>query len=309
MTPTDIVLKYSNVYARTEPMDVATPTEQIWANDQRECEWENLLEYGPPFTNTTANANANAKREFQQSSAWFYGVWKEWGWNFSSRSSVWNDSYITAKSKGLPSPRIFNPIVQRNAVVIVDDRALVDDDVYLRYVVYTGERNINDPSTLVDLAEDKEMNTIYWAISFDNQQTCYCLPICDYSSSTNPIRGKTEYDYEYTSNGSINKYPYTQVHIGPYDVKRTQVGPNGNERNGYKSWGAGVFTSNTNPIKDYYMMKVRKLTKKEDYPWPLLRNHVYRLTIRSVNGRTGNENINGMVVESERRASPTIVFN
>ena len=177
--PTFVTLWYSNIYSRTEPMDTWTPTDKIWKKDHdQDCEWNSILNYGPVSSNT-APGNGTTKASYQQRISWFYGVWKEKGWEFKTLSG----SKVTpvAATATTPYPRIFNTCIQRNKVITCE-RGYVSDynDNYHHWVVYTGERNINDPNTLPDLSKNPYI--ICWIISWDNAKY-YCIPLLNYAQN------------------------------------------------------------------------------------------------------------------------------
>lgn len=140
-------LRFSNVMARCEPLDVATPTERLWHdedwNASTYCEWKNLLDYGP-IINDGADKEVSLDY-FHKRMAWFYGAWRDW-WDFNSdRADGLDPGSPYFNSFGKESPRIFNPVIQRNDKARID-KCIVEDPDFYYYVIYTGERNINDPS-------------------------------------------------------------------------------------------------------------------------------------------------------------------
>lgn len=204
--PTLVALKYSNIYSRTEPLDVSTPTNELWETDHEKCEHTAIMNYGP------ITMDDNGQRGFWNYISWFYGIWKDmYKWNFNNKSFT-----MAPSTDDTPYPHIFNPMVQRNKIVYlanqygvyvtsnsevkddplneansqpssikwakasengishekwpypaVGDFCMVDDPQYYRYVCYTGERAINDASNLGQ-TNNKEVNLLYWVVSFDN---------------------------------------------------------------------------------------------------------------------------------------------
>lgn len=177
--PTFVTLWYSNIYSRTEPMDTWTPTNEIWKdNHDGECEWKDILNYGP-FVSSEVYGTATTKADYQKRLSWFYGVWKEKGWPFETLSG----SKVTpvAETATMKYPRVYNPCIQRNKVITCE-RGYVEDynDDYHHWVVYTGERNINDANTLPIM--DKPY-VVCWIISWDKSKY-YCIPMLNYEKNT-----------------------------------------------------------------------------------------------------------------------------
>ena len=187
--PTFVSLWYSNIYSRCEPMDVWTPTDKLWSDEHngvdaegRSCEWQSILNYGPVSSNTDPG-NGTTKEKYQKRLSWFYGVWKEKGWEFMTRSG----SRVTPVSENsyaanTPYPRIFNPCIQRNKVIRCNNGDVSEyyNDNYNHWIVYTGERNINDPNTLPDMTKNPYIAC--FIISWDKKKF-YCIPLLDYENN------------------------------------------------------------------------------------------------------------------------------
>ena len=265
--PYVVGLYYSNIYARCEPMDVWTPTDELWdsqhpegsnfANNSKCKDMQALLNYGPVATAFTGNA----KEAYQKKLSWFYGVWRE---NKTGTSEPWwgfepfKMANFVPATDNTPYPRIFNSYIQRQNAMVCDDNVLVDDPDYWYYVVYLGERNINDPSELGNMgnSESGKPTLMYWMFEWGGK--LYGLPITDYSNINNPV-------YDYKICDGIN-YNTTNVNNANYMVLSGVPEMTG-------AYAAAMMTE-TNP--DYR-------------PWPLIRNHVYTLTL------TAKENQNDMI--------------
>ncbi|MCH5332099.1 MAG: hypothetical protein J1E33_06830, partial [Alistipes sp.] len=167
--PKYVGLTYSNIYARCEPMDVWTPTNDIWEKEHdKDCEWKTIMSHA--LMSQNYSETGTSKGDYWNRLWWFYGAWMEtnpatgnpW-WNFNTDKSQGNGFNPNNRNHS-DSPKIFNPCIQRNQRVTCTN-AMVEDDEYYHYVVYTGERNVNDPSDLA--AINKQGTTIYWYLSFD----------------------------------------------------------------------------------------------------------------------------------------------
>ena len=178
--PQHISLWYSNIYSRTEPMDTWTPTDELWKDHDTECEWKAILDYGPISSKVFSGGNGDTKDAYQKRLSWFYGVWQEKGWQFKTLTG----GKVTPPAVGgsIPAyPHIYNPCIQRNKVITCE-RAYVPEynDNYHHYVVYTGERNINDPNTLPDMTKNPYIAC--FVISWDNSKY-YCIPLLNYNEN------------------------------------------------------------------------------------------------------------------------------
>lgn len=340
--PTLVAFKYSNIYARTEPMDVSTPTNELWQTDHANCEDQLIREYGP-INNVDDSQNADGLNNFYNYNSWFYAIWNTmYGWDWNKKITKNYSKEVDGQPKKYP--HLFNPMAQRNKIVYlanqtgvytlynsnstyqtvtwakakeaVGDFALVEDDMYWRYVYYTGERAINDQSNLASTTNNnnnksaREVNLSYWIVSFDDpydmtsytelgansssavvrdirgyEYSHYVLPIIDYSDTSNPF-----FTRSWTQGGS-GLYDNIQ-YPGKIPFRRTNDEP----------MQANTAQDYMNYIRDTSSIDAKYL------PYPLLRNHVYRLIIRKI----GNDNTNGkldvLTVDSEHLSSPTITF-
>ena len=255
--PDYISLWYSNIYARCEPMDVWTPTDQIWGeslDDHRfnKCEMDAIMNYGP-IANYESGASAPANA-YQERLSWLYGVWKEKGWKFKNQKDI--TITVAEETNNTPYPRIFNPCIQRNNTISCVNSWVDNDPNYYRCVVYTGERNVNDPTNLADLQNQGTL--LYWAYSFNkgDNYNFYYVPITDYSNPNNPV---------YTFYEDLTKESKTTT--------GTVFGPHH-----FVTGGATDLTGN-------YMEAVKKSSGK-NLPYPLIRNHVYRLILAPTDAKT-----------------------
>ena len=269
-----------NFMARNEPIDVWTPTNEIWKSDHKnECEWINIRDYGLYADNTT---------DYKGKLSWFYGIWKkENKWDFG------NQTVISEEEAGAPYPRVFNPITQRVQRAMITDCYLpiYNDDksqCYHRWIVYSGEKNMNDPNVINQLTSQGYITTFRVEVKIENRQNStvvYNLPITDYSRSDNPIK----YFYK-EQNGDIHtlgSYP-SYLESGTGTGYKYSIGY-------YRAVNGGTI----NEVK-------YEGTAKENYPYPLLRNHHYRLTL-NIAGDT--DDINVEVMNGERRIVGGIEFN
>ena len=278
--PEIVGLYYSNLYARCEPMDVWTPTDELWdsqhpkefnfTNNSKCKDMQALLNYGPVAT------AGSGKLAYQKKLSWFYGAWLDnktgTPENAAKESNPWWDfdpnpdnasvpaaatrfkmSDFVRETATTPYPRIFNSYIQRNNAMICDDNVLVEDPNYWYYVVYLGERNMNDPSGLGNMGNTNSgaPTLMYWMFEWNDK--LYGLPITDYSNLKNPV-----YNY-----------------INPYDLNQpTPTNPNEdyNYRENHVVKGVKEMTGD-------YAVAMMTENDPDNRPWPLIRNHVYTLTL------------------------------
>lgn len=253
--PDIVALFYSNIYARCEPMNVWDPTDLIWEDDhENACEWNDIMDYGLVCSKDETLGGTQrytaTKAAFQKTMSWFYGEWlKEdpdgkprWTFpNYTGGSIVTN---IKPKH-----PKIFNTCIQRNKMVICNKEGDLSDDYddgFWHFVVYTGERNMIDPNNI------PVVNGTTYAISWlfkggDNKY--YTLPIADYNTETTNKHARSAMG------------PWTAADIG----SSNSLPPGSTTKTG------GMFQ---------YSDKLRdEVTSRDEMPWPLLRNHIYRITM------------------------------
>lgn len=179
--PSLVSLWYSNIYSRCEPMDTWTPTDKIWNDDHNNgCEWKNIMNYGPVSKANDTYGSGSTKNDYQKRLSWFYGVWQEKGWPFKTVKGT----TVTpiAETASTPYPRIFNTCIQRNKVITCNKADVSDyyNDGYWHYVVYTGERNINDPNTLPTMTKNPYIEV--FVITWDKSKY-YCIPLLNYKDN------------------------------------------------------------------------------------------------------------------------------
>lgn len=248
----------NNFMARCEPMDVWTPTNEIWKDHATDCEWIDIRNYG-----LLADGKPSEKARQWQKLSWFYGAWKEDGkWPFDN---IDVPGKVAEDGSRANYPRIFNPITQRLQIAFITDcKVDTNEDDYHRWVIYCGERNMNDPNKANDLSSPGYVSYFRIPVNIQGTDYIYNIPITDYSTSTNPAKDKLK-----ERNGNI-----IEIHD-------------------YPSY-----------MNDYYSTVRGNNTSKIDYPYPLLRNHMYRLTVSFGNG----DDIDVHMMDGEKRVVGGIVF-
>ena len=157
--PQYIYMRSMNRTARLNPIDVMTPTNQIWYGDGNnniagiKQETQNIQEYGPMFENIKRNDD-DAMAYFHNRLAWFFGIWRHPSVGISdpkdpSKKWNWNGKNLTYS--GLSSPRVFNPHINRSDYTHFHKEG--EDDSYWYYTLYMPEKHMTDPNKPGDMAE------------------------------------------------------------------------------------------------------------------------------------------------------------
>lgn len=267
------LLYANNFMARCEPMDVSTPTDQIWKdNHTKDCEWNSIKNYGLYADGTSGNV-------YREKLSWFYGIWEKAGWDFK-------DVNLVKETDNTPYPRIFNPITQRLTSASIADCYLPIEEQYHRWVIYCGEKNINDPNSLSDLTSVGQINFFRIGVHRGSKDYIYDIPLTDYSIEANP------------ANSILKAETYSKETL---------------ENTGYPNVMNGS-TNTTNPITGYFkeVMQLNesnndkngKYTYKDMYPYPMIRNHFYRVAVSFGDG----DDINVEVIDGEKRTVGGIIF-
>lgn len=300
----DVLLFYSNVYARCEPMDVWTPTDQLWkgpgshaGSSDTQCEWNLIKDFGrmtisgDPYQDNngivTKTQIADGKRVYQERLSWVYGIWrKEKNWSFDNEdaeterkytiNSYFDNKYLD-KPEGVREDRfvrIFNPCIQRNNTIHVE-KCPGYNDGYDHYVVYTGERNINDASNLGQMgAAGSGPTVLYWSIidkntsTINNVANCrkvWSFAVVDYNNATTAANLNLVMRSGYKMNGK-------------------------NPSNGTASQPSNTNSSSSSGFGNYLIDVQNGSIDESLWPLPLLRNHVYSITLAPTKvGSIGDE--------------------
>lgn len=309
--PTDVVLFYSNIYARCEPMNVWTPTDRIWAGidgNQHDamCDIDRILGNAQQGRITIASDANDAKADenaaavvsfnrYRERLAWYYGAW----WQEGKWPQL--NSYLSGYNQTTKFPQIFNPCIQRNNCVYVE-KTYEDADGY-HYVVYTGERHVNDPSTLHRMGNDGSGNptAIYWCVIYDTEENenalgdgenaiTYSFAIADYEGKFHNGTKASVYNtfregrIVYTTSNSD-----TQFNIRPANSERCADGWSNNASSptyGANGTGMGEYLRRVQGSNNFdsrgpdHNSRVNGTRySPQDYPLPLVRNHVYTLRL------------------------------
>lgn len=237
---------YPNIYARCEPMNVWKPTDELWGESHTNgtcSDWDHIAAYGPISRST--DAASTGVKEYQNRMLWFYGAWRN-KWPFEAGNGFDSESRfdeLAAEGFGEDTyPQIYNSCIQRNTAVAYDiEKNNFDTNEYFRYIVYLGERDINDPSKLNELGKvgSGSATISYWRFKFKNGKA-YNIPFTD-------LRNVSNLDDIIDDMESIDSQ--------------------------------GRPTTGSGDGMDEYEKEVHNMNSTWPKPWPLIRNHVYRITV------------------------------
>lgn len=253
--PKLVTLWYSNIYSRCEPMDTWTNTKDIWKSHTGGCEWELIRDHGL-IVDSSYVLNQTGKNDYQKKLSWYYGAWTDpiLGQNYTWKFNRIDGKTMSPKDAGFGSlpqsafPRIFNPCIQRNKVLQCGYADVSDqyNDNYWHYVIYTGERNMNDPNDIYNMAKYPYIET--FMITWDNTNF-YCVPLMQYG---------------------VNTTSELKAVFGPFSATGTYA----------TNWGKGNWPSEM----DTFVTYIPTVTNKNYWPYPLLRNHIYTFTLKGTKG-------------------------
>ena len=266
--PQYVYMRSMNQTARLNPMDVLTPTDQIWYGDAEhniagiEQETSNIQAYGPMFQGRYAKI-ADEVGFFWNRLAWFYGIWthpivgisssydadaakgKKWDWNSNTARGV-GDKYIAISyDNSIPSPRVFNPHINRSDYTHFYYDYAREDATYWYYTLYMPEKHMSDANKASDLTSKPK-----------------CLHI--------EMRWEGRND-----DSNLDDNASYRIYFAKTDLGGTAVGIY--DRDDYEN----VTAENTKdkPYQGAYEYDLDNL--KTFYP--IVRNHVYEITVEGIN--------------------------
>ena len=335
--PTDVVLFYSNIYARCEPMNVWTPTDRVWADATGRhdgvCDMDIIISnaqqgritVSADYDDARSNNPSGSFTRYRQRIGWYYGAW----WQADKWPQL--NTYLSSYNKQTTKfPQVFNPCIQRNSSVYVE-KTYEDADGY-HYVVYTGERNVNDPSSLSNMGSDGSGSptVLYWCVVYDTENNknfwgdgegaiTYSFPVADYSGEFhNGVKaniynvsreGRVTPTYSDNNNPSVSN----MTGLKPANSERCAGGwSSGKESYGANGTGMGEYLRRVQGHKNYDCRTANEdagAYPATDYPLPLVRNHVYTLTMTPAS-RAATDDDNGLSfsVQLEERHTKDIGF-
>lgn len=163
--PAYVYMRSMNRSARLNPIDVLTPTNQLWYGDAEHNlvgivqETANIQTYGPIYEGENGN---KSPEHFHQRLAWFFGVWTHekvgidaQSVNSSNEKWDWNNKINTVDiDKSIPYPRVFNPHINRSDYThFIDTDPEGTDTEYWHYMLYVPEKGLTDVNNPGDVTE------------------------------------------------------------------------------------------------------------------------------------------------------------
>lgn len=330
-----VLLFYSNIYARCEPMDVWTPTDRLWTSNEdhySKCEWNLIKDFRMALASDQSANNENSinygRRTNQERLSRLYGIWyKEKGWSFNNDYNPEDiDTYFKNNYDDWDADqfgRIFNPCTQRNTAVEVTKCPGYESDlVYDHFVVYTGERNVNDASNLGQLGNNGAGNptVIYWSIVHQTKLTnshsvsyrkMYSLPIVQYNKnltlskvvSTGYVAYRAANELFIPGNG-------TDLVSKAADITQQNVSDAIKDGKSNSSTGMGTYLRKVHAAGISTNTNYDATFNDHNYwPLPLLRNHVYSITLSGVrNGENVADDEVPFAVHFEEKHTEDINF-
>lgn len=266
--PVHVSLWYSNIYSRTEPMDNWTPTDQLWNQDG--------------FNHSDSNCELQRLIDYGPvvtNSSPGNGTTKalyqqRLKWFYGAWLDKGWDFYTIDGGKSVPTetikyPRIFNACIQRNKVIQLNYGDVTN---YYpdkdAYWHYIVYTGERSPNDVNSLPNMPSNPYIACFVISWDNKKFYCIPLLNYN--------EVPYDY------------YSAV-FGPHS--------DGTWANASPCSAYNTFINSTVPQN-----------KAEKIPYPLLRNHIYKFTLKGTRSADGND-LENIHIDSEVRSTPDINYS
>lgn len=292
--PKHVIMRCMNRAARCEPIDVHTPTDKIWISKHEytgtdkdiaddNCEWFRIQKYGPTFEKVENG-------DYKSWLSWFYGSWKtdnnseypmHWktdGTSVRYRYDVdkgyhvpvgtmkgWGDESMYSYTTNLEPPHIFNPYIYRSEfcnMIKINEETSDHGETYYKYVLFVPEKNIEDPTTVGNLASNPKVMHIEYRFPPD-------ASISQVDDGLSAVEDDPYTNSEY----NLDDNDCYRIYFTNYGGGTTVNGPVNEELKNQRWW---KYTY------DEYEKDGDRLTKH----WPIMRNHKYRMFV----GGSGPEN-------------------
>ena len=248
LKPDFVYLRSVNRKARWEPVDISTNTSEIWkdytANSMSHpsaCEWFTIKEQQNFFNNSTADASTQLEN-YKKKLAWYYGAWSKDNGHTVNGQDIDN-------SKNLDFPRLMNAVIERSDFVEFIKAPSVDQ-LYDRYVLYVGEKYVDDPN---DVGNKTDKNK---GMEASRPKICHI-----------EFRLGDEATIQHTNLDDNNCVRIYMIEGGIKSNSRIPDFQKNEETGEYNDW------------EHTYEQDVEKLKGH----WPIMRNHVYSFKVIDVN--------------------------
>ena len=286
--PKHVLMRGMNRAARCEPMDVHSPTEQIWNDNHYSsssdlCEWFRIQNHGANYTIP----------DYSKWLGWFYGSWKEqdckwkvdgssnpYRWDYNKRYYVpngtqggWNKGNFKSEAddNGNKPPHIFNPYlyrcdfcqflyVEETTPSAEDMSSNIPSERYYHYVLYVPEKNIDDPTSVGNTNSTPRVAHIEYRFApSENPNSDGIAGVADDYSNT---------EYNLDDNDCF------RIYFTNYGTSNNSTLANTEANNEIRNWNRSTY--------DSYEKSYERLNKH----WPIMRNHIYKFYV----GGDGPEN-------------------
>ena len=264
--PKFVTLWYSNIYSRTEPMDNWTPTDQIW-NQNNASHSDSNCEMSRLISYGPLVTKTDPGNGSTKAKYQERLKWFYGAWlDKGWKFQTINNTYVTpTKTNGLEYPRIMNSCIQRNKVIRINNGDVTN--LYAdrnQYWHYVVYTGERNPNDVNSLPNMPSNPYIACFVISWDMKSFYCIPLLDYAKKTET---------------------YVETVFGP------------------STDGTWANASPSSAYNTYINDKVTTATGS-NVPYPLLRNHIYKFTLKGTKGDEDN-----MFVTSEVNATPDINFS
>lgn len=136
-----VYLRSMNRNARCEPLDISTPTKDLWPDDDNglhntDCEFFELVGKSP-FYESSFSGSGTQYDAYRSKLAWWYGNW--------SKDGITVGGVNINTGLGTDYPHILNPLIGRTDCCRFNESN--SDSYYDRYVLYVPEKFVDDPGS------------------------------------------------------------------------------------------------------------------------------------------------------------------
>ena len=251
-----VYLRCQNRFSRNEPMDVITPTNDLWLDDVNgshnlKCEWFTLKKM-PTFY----EENQVIKDNYQQKLAWYYGTWanndKKLG-----EVPIYSEWLNQPDEKGVTEPdafpHIMNPMIDRTDFTEFIYTG-TSEGLYDRYVLYVPEKFVDDPNSVYKGPKDGKY--------MENESP----KVCHIEFRRGEDTSNFYYEDPYDNVDDNNHYRVYFIDKG-YNADQNLI-PDFTKKD--KDSG----------VSETWERKYEQNQENLKKHWPILRNHVYGVTVQ-----------------------------
>lgn len=286
-------------------------------------------------TQDLASASEANKQAYWEKLAYLYGAWLEKGWSFGDLGYTRAKQIVdqVKAQKGIDPPQIMNSCIQRNERIWVDPaQDFKESNGDHHYIVYIGERNVNDPSKLQTISSTSsgDPTIMHWTFGLIDTRTGetarYSVAVADYEGRYGTCYERAAwkvYGSPGTTSAERRNFPYNEYYgegntypnlfnntMGIPSVNyndELDVPTNLGTKHTYSCYINGLTGLNwqSGSGGSGFMAAFQRGDTKSSLP--LIRNHIYTLRLVDANTRAEDGGMN-FTIQSEVKRSPTIGF-